>query len=93
MVRYLDTGTTPFANSYLTDEDLTTPEPVAELPLQICLGCGLSQLTRVVDRDLMFRNYVYVSSTTQTFRDHCARLAATPARTAPRLPVIARSTS
>jgi SAM-dependent methyltransferase len=82
MVRYLDMGATPLANSYLTDKQLGTPEPVAELALQVCAKCGLSQLTRVVDRDLMFRNYLYVSSTTQTLRDHCAELAATAMRTA-----------
>lgn len=82
LVRYLDMGATPLANSYLTDEQLSTPEPVAELALQVCVRCGLSQLTRVVDRDLMFRNYLYVSSTTQTLRDHCAELAATAMRTA-----------
>jgi SAM-dependent methyltransferase len=82
LTRYLDMGATPLANSYLTDQQLMTPEPVAELALQICVGCGLSQLTRVVDRDLMFRNYLYVSSTTQTLRDHCSELAETAMRIA-----------
>src|SRR3989454_8044449 len=82
LARYLDMGATPLANSYLTEEQLATPEPVAELALQVCVRCGLSQLTRVVDRDLMFRNYLYVSSTTQTLRDHCAELAATAMRVA-----------
>jgi novobiocin biosynthesis protein NovU/D-mycarose 3-C-methyltransferase len=82
LTRYLDMGATPLANSYLTDQQLATPEPVAELALQICVGCGLSQLTRVVDRDLMFRNYLYVSSTTQTLRDHCSELAETAMRVA-----------
>jgi C-methyltransferase-like protein/putative zinc binding protein/methyltransferase family protein len=86
MVRYLDMGATPLANSYLTVQALDQPEPVSELALQICVKCGLSQLTRVVDRDLMFRNYLYVSSTTQTFRDHCAELAATAMKTAAAAP-------
>jgi len=86
LARYLDMGATPLANSYLTEEQLATPEPVAELALQMCVRCGLSQLTRVVDRDLMFRNYLYVSSTTQTLRDHCAELAATAMRTAAAAP-------
>ena len=75
-------GVTPLANAYLGDADLAAPEPVAELALQMCPRCGLSQLTRVVDRDLMFRNYLYVSSTTETLRDHGAKLAATAMRTA-----------
>jgi len=82
LLRYLDMGVTPLANSYLRAEQLGTAEPAAELALQICANCGLSQLTRVVDRDLMFRNYLYVSSTTETFREHCAELAATAMRVA-----------
>src|SRR3989441_12952115 len=82
LLRYLDMGVTPLANSYLRAEQLGTAEPAAELALQICANCGLSQLTRVVDRDLMFRNYLYVSSTTQTLRDHLAGLAATASRVA-----------
>jgi SAM-dependent methyltransferase len=75
-------GVTPLANSYLTAQQLGAPEPVAELALQVCARCGLSQLTRVVDRDLMFRHYIYVSSTARTLRDHLAGLAATAMRVA-----------
>jgi len=77
LVRYLDLGTTPLANSYRRPEQLRDAEPVVELALQVCVACGLSQLTRVVDRDAMFRDYLYVSSTTATFREHCAELATT----------------
>ena len=76
LVRYLDLGTTPLANSYLGPDQLGEPEPAVELALQVCTRCGLSQLTRVVDRDAMFRDYLYVSSTSATFREHCADLAA-----------------
>jgi hypothetical protein len=79
LVRYLDIGATPLANSYLSAEDLARPEVAVELAIQMCRGCGLSQLTRVVDPDLMFRNYLYVSSTSDTFREHCRELAATVA--------------
>lgn len=74
---YLDLGRTPLANSYLREEDLGRPEFTEELALQVCEDCGLSQLTKVVHPDLMFRNYLYVSSTTETFRAHCVELAKT----------------
>lgn len=74
---YLDLGRTPLANSYLREEDLGRPEFAEELALQVCEDCGLSQLTKVVHPDLMFRNYLYVSSTTETFRNHCVELAKT----------------
>jgi len=82
LTRYLDLGTTPLANSYLRPAQLAEAEPAVELALQVCARCGLSQLTRVVDRDAMFRDYLYVSSTSVTFREHCAELAATAARAA-----------
>ncbi len=75
LYKYLDLGLTPLANAYLNVEDLTRPEFKEELVLQVCLNCGLSQLTKVVHPERMFKNYLYVSSTTQTFRDHCAELA------------------
>lgn len=80
LVRYLDLGETPLANSYLTAGQLEMVEPAVELALQVCSTCGLSQLTRVVDRERMFREYLYVSSTSDTFRTHCAELAATVAK-------------
>ncbi|MDI6804612.1 MAG: sugar nucleotide-binding protein [Bacteroidota bacterium] len=73
--KYLDLGRTPLANSYLKEEELLQTEYREELAIQLCMECGLSQLTRVVNPDLMFKNYLYVSSTTQTFRDHCSELA------------------
>ncbi len=77
LYKYLDLGSTPLANSYLKREDLDKPEFSEELALQVCTTCGLSQLTKVVHPDLMFKNYLYVSSTTQTFRDHCVEMAET----------------
>lgn len=80
--RYLDMGQTPLANSYLEESRLDSPEFTEELCLQLCLDCGLSQLTKVVHPDRMFRHYLYVSSTTATIRDHFAEFARTTAAAA-----------
>jgi hypothetical protein len=77
---YLDLGTTPLANSYVSTADLKAGEFREELAIQVCRSCGLSQLTTVVHPDLMFKNYLYVSSTTDTFRNHCEELANTTTR-------------
>jgi hypothetical protein len=82
LFEYLKLGRTPLANSYLKHEELSRPEFKEELSIQLCLECGLSQLTRVVNPDLMFKNYLYVSSTTQTFRDHCVEMAKTTTQVA-----------
>ena len=80
--RYLDMGRTPLANSYIAKERLGEAEFSEELCLQVCRDCGLSQLTKVVHPDRMFRHYLYVSATTATIRDHFAEFAATAARAA-----------
>jgi novobiocin biosynthesis protein NovU/D-mycarose 3-C-methyltransferase len=82
LVRYLELGETPLANAYLPADKLAQPEPAVELAIQVCRRCGLSQLTRVVDRERMFREYLYVSSTSETLRVHCAELAETVSREA-----------
>lgn len=75
-------GKTPLANAYLGEKDLKKPEFSEDLCLQLCEDCGLSMLTKVVPPDLMFKRYLYASSTTQTMRDHFAELALTAAKAA-----------
>src|SRR5258706_13775084 len=71
LVMYLNLGKQPLANSYHKNEKLS------EYPLQVvlCKNCFHSQLSKAVSPDVMFRNYLYVSGTTKTFRDHCLQLA------------------
>ncbi|MBN1688466.1 MAG: class I SAM-dependent methyltransferase [Candidatus Omnitrophica bacterium] len=74
---FLDLGTIALANSYVPVAN--PPEEEFKCPLQtaLCPSCALVQLTHVVPPDLMFRNYFYVSSTTQTFKAHFAEYAKT----------------
>ena len=46
-------------------------------PLEVlyCTNCSFSQLSIVVDPDIMFREYVYRSSISTYFRKHCEELA------------------
>src|SRR6185503_10078214 len=68
---YLDLGKQPLANSYHKNENL----PEIPLRVMLCASCYHSQLSVVVDPDTMFRNYLYVSGTTDTFRNHQKALA------------------
>jgi SAM-dependent methyltransferase len=74
---YLDLGLSPLANSYVPSENKEEKEFQAPLKVGLCEECGLSQLSCVVNPDLMFKQYLYVSSTPRTFRDHCDGLAET----------------
>jgi SAM-dependent methyltransferase len=73
---FLDLGSVALANSYVRPEEASKEEFKCSLALTRCTRCGLVQLTHVVPPDMMFKHYLYVSSTTQTFRDHFAQYAA-----------------
>ena len=64
----LDLNQQPMANSFkktADQEELTFP-----LQLNLCTNCTHLQLSHSVDPDLLFRNYLYVSGTSQTLRDY-----------------------
>jgi len=73
--KFLSLGKTPLANSFLSKEDLGKEEKTFPLETAFCDRCKLVQLTYVVPPELMFRNYVYVSSTTKTFINHFSKMA------------------
>ena len=75
LVKFLSLGNQPHCNSFLRAEELDGPEPRWPLDLLYCEDCHLVQLTHVVDADVMFRNYVYVSGTTKTLTEHFRRSA------------------
>lgn len=70
-------GSTPLANSYLLPSEIGTPEVFAPLEVYYCPDCHLMQLKDVVHPDLLFRNYLYVSSTSPSFVAHFADYART----------------
>lgn len=72
---FLELGTMPLANSFLTVLELEKEEFSCPLSVTFCPKCCLVQLTHVIPPGLMFSNYLYVSSTTQTFRKHFADYA------------------
>ena len=72
---FLELGSMALANSFINLEDAKKDEFQCPLSLTRCSRCGLIQLTHVVPADLMFSNYLYVSSTTQTFKTHFAEYA------------------
>ena len=67
---FLELGSMPLANSFLKKEQLNDVEFSCPLSLVYCETCSLVQLSHVVPAELMFSHYLYVSSTSATFRDH-----------------------
>lgn len=73
--KFLSLGQTQLANSFLKKEELDKEERKFPLEVFYCDGCKLVQLGYVVQPELMFKNYLYVSSTTNTFRQHFSKMA------------------
>ena len=73
--KMLDLGTMPLANSFLGTEDLQKPEPSFPLEVYACADCGLLQLIHIVSPEVLFRDYIYVSTTSDTLQAHFAGLA------------------
>jgi nucleoside-diphosphate-sugar epimerase/dTDP-4-dehydrorhamnose 3,5-epimerase-like enzyme len=61
-------GLSPLANNLLNSED----ENYEKFPLEMkyCSDCHNCQLSYVVEPEKMFDNYLYVSSTAKSFREH-----------------------
>jgi SAM-dependent methyltransferase len=67
---FLDLGSTALANKFLTGAELATPEPAFPLRVGFCRDCGHVQLAEAVPPGLMFEDYLYVSSASDTLRAH-----------------------
>lgn len=66
----LSLGSSPLANSFLTKKLLDQPESFFPLEINFCPRCGHLQLGHAVSPDLLFKNYLYVSSTSNVFIKH-----------------------
>ena len=72
---FLNLGKQPLANNLVPPEKIKDEEFKCDLALTLCSKCKLTQLSHVVPPDLMFKHYLYVSSTTKTFREHFSNYA------------------
>jgi SAM-dependent methyltransferase len=71
----LSLGSTPLANSLLTAESLSQPEPRYPLDLVLCNQCTLVQIIETVAPEILFRNYVYFSSFSDTALENARQIA------------------
>lgn len=73
--KYLDLGKLPLVNGLLD----SPKQKFKKYPLQVfyCENCSLSQLSIVVDPNILYKNYPYHSSVSRTFLNHCDEMAHT----------------
>jgi SAM-dependent methyltransferase len=70
----LDLGCTPLANALLTSEQLNAPEATYPLELAFCPDCTLVQILETVPPENLFREYLYLSSWSDTMLAHARAL-------------------
>jgi SAM-dependent methyltransferase len=75
---FLDLGRMPLANKFLTREEMDgKKESTYSLVVGFCHDCSHVQLTEHVPPSAMFENYLYISSMSDTLKDHLHDLAGT----------------
>jgi len=71
----LNLGRTPLANRLPRPGQLDEPEPTFPLELVFCDRCALLQINVTVPPDVLFRDYLYFSSFSDTMLRHAEQLA------------------
>ena len=72
---FVDLGSTPLANAYLSADHLDEPEPTYPLHARVCHNCFLVQIDPVVPREAIFSDYAYFSSYSTSWIEHARRFA------------------
>jgi SAM-dependent methyltransferase len=75
LARVLSLGAQPLANAFLREKELVRPEPTFPLDVYFCRTCFFLQLCDVVSPEVLFRDYMYASSTSEAFAAHFRALA------------------
>jgi SAM-dependent methyltransferase len=65
----------PIADAYVPEDRLGEPQDTYPLDLYLCLDCGHVQNVDVVDPDLLFRDYIYVTASSPGLVEHYRRYA------------------
>jgi len=71
LMRLVDLGRSPLANSYLSAEALEQPEASYPLCPMVCENCWLVQLPAFETPEAIFNEYLYFSSFSDSWLDHC----------------------
>jgi len=74
LIKILDLGKTPLTNFFLKKEDLDKKELKFPLAVYFCKDCGLLQLSDVVNPEILFRHYYYLTSTSKPLAEHFVEL-------------------
>lgn len=75
LLPFLDLGAQPLANALLAEGDLSAPEQTYPIVVVLCRSCTLVQITETVPPEVLFREYIYFSSFSDTMLRHARESA------------------
>ena len=75
--RFLSLGPIPLANSFLNSPEEFTQEVAYPLDVYFCEDCALVQLLDVISPQVLFRDYIYMTGTSDTIHQHYQEYAHT----------------
>lgn len=71
--KFFSLGNQPLANNL--KNSVTDPDDLYPLEVNVCRNCFHCQLSVAVDKNLLYKNYLYVSGTTKTLIDEFNKVA------------------
>lgn len=72
---YLDLGMMPISNNLEVTKQLAKTKERYPLKVMFCNECGLSQLSIVINPEILFSYYTYVSGINKGYIEHCRKMA------------------
>lgn len=75
LIKFLSLGPQPLANALLKKSGLNKTEKYYPLDVYFCHDCNLVQLIDIVDKEVLFRDYVYFTSGMPKISDHFRKYA------------------
>lgn len=73
--KVLPMAATPVGDAYVSPEHLDKPQETYPLDLWLCRSCGLAQLVEVVDPEVLYVEYPYLTSISLGLPEHFRRYA------------------
>jgi len=70
LVEFLDLGETPLANALLSSAELKKPEAVFPLSVSYCKNCSLVQVPHIVNPEILFSDYYFLTSASSPLIEH-----------------------
>lgn len=60
----------PIGDAYVTPERVNVPQPSYPIDLFMCRQCGLAQIMDVIDPEILYGEYIYVTASSMGLREH-----------------------